>query len=549
MKILDVDALHTGIDEILEKLASQELQMKQVENEVKGVVTLDDSFKGEGGKAIRSFYQECHEPFLLFYQQFITDYQNKLKTMKTDLQSLEPAQSGFIRQSYLDNELEQGLEQVKTITTELANEANQSMGKVQDIVSLPLLEDDNFLQELNRAKMEKQQTIERMYEFDHQQITSLSSVEEDVQTMTGYVSQIGSMFQSGDLTINGYQSGQIFSRLSEETLTDVGSSAQGTVAAGVSTRENAMRLLQVAQETKGEVVGNPETEEATGLLSAFKDGMTGALVPLAMMGLLQKTGLLRIEFTKKKNHYTFKYNKTALKFLKGKTGPKSFRKLITTLNQKSKTNAQIEKNLKAKKRGDVRVKNYKDSRSFVKKVEAKMIKSITKNRPVHENVKGKLFKGSARDMVIEKKVFKKVAGKTSFVGAIAVGSIDALMNSANRMKENSEKYQGEKLAEMNGRAVGEEVNKVAGSAVGAGTGAYIGAAIGGLVSGPFAPFGAAAGAVIGGAVGASVGEWASKYTSKWASDAGAAAGKAIHNMKEGAKKALDEAKDKLFGWI
>lgn len=66
MKVLDVDALHKGIDATIEKLLSLQDQMKQVENDVNGLVALDDSLKGEGGQAIRTYYQESHEPFLAF---------------------------------------------------------------------------------------------------------------------------------------------------------------------------------------------------------------------------------------------------------------------------------------------------------------------------------------------------------------------------------------------------------------------------------------------------------------------------------------------------
>lgn len=152
MKVLDVEALHKGIDATIEKLISLQDQMKQVENDVKGLVALDDSFKGEGGQAIRSYYQESHEPFLAFSQEFFTHYQNTLKTMKSNLYSLEPASNGLIRQSFLENELEQGLQRTKESTIGLTNEANAVMNSVKDIISLPRLDDGEFLQGVIQAQ-------------------------------------------------------------------------------------------------------------------------------------------------------------------------------------------------------------------------------------------------------------------------------------------------------------------------------------------------------------------------------------------------------------
>lgn len=35
-------------------------EMKLIEQSIEGLVALEDSLKGEGGNAIRSFYEECH---------------------------------------------------------------------------------------------------------------------------------------------------------------------------------------------------------------------------------------------------------------------------------------------------------------------------------------------------------------------------------------------------------------------------------------------------------------------------------------------------------
>ncbi|WP_019240755.1 MULTISPECIES: T7SS effector LXG polymorphic toxin [Bacillus] len=109
MKLLDVDVLHAGIDEILQRLSTQAEQIKRVESAVKGVVNLSDSFTGMGGQAILSYYQNDHLTFLASYQTFLRNYTNTLKQMKVAIQTLEPLANGFIRQSYLESELERGL--------------------------------------------------------------------------------------------------------------------------------------------------------------------------------------------------------------------------------------------------------------------------------------------------------------------------------------------------------------------------------------------------------------------------------------------------------
>ncbi|WP_372530235.1 T7SS effector LXG polymorphic toxin [Cytobacillus sp.] len=48
---------------------------------IQELLALDDAFKGKGGEAIRSFYQECHQPFLQFLESWIDEYQILFKEL------------------------------------------------------------------------------------------------------------------------------------------------------------------------------------------------------------------------------------------------------------------------------------------------------------------------------------------------------------------------------------------------------------------------------------------------------------------------------------
>ncbi|MET3506533.1 LXG domain-containing protein [Halalkalibacter oceani] len=196
MKTLDVDALHNGIDQVIETLSSQKEQLQQVKLNIQAVIHLDDSFTGSGGGAIRSFYQDCHLPFLAFFQAFAVEYESVLGRMKAALQALEPAQEGFIRQSYLEQEVSQGIEQLKTVTMSLTNDANQAIRRVRDIVALPDVNDEPVLLEAGRAKRHMEDTVEQLYHFDQQQTEALTSVGKDIQLMTQYVKQVEAIFTS-----------------------------------------------------------------------------------------------------------------------------------------------------------------------------------------------------------------------------------------------------------------------------------------------------------------------------------------------------------------
>lgn len=89
MKVLDVDELHQGIDAILVKLQSMNEQIQQVHRDVEGIISLKESFKGKGGQAIRSYYEQCHVPLLIFFEGFLMLYSETLQRTKQHLQTLE----------------------------------------------------------------------------------------------------------------------------------------------------------------------------------------------------------------------------------------------------------------------------------------------------------------------------------------------------------------------------------------------------------------------------------------------------------------------------
>lgn len=209
MKVLDVDALHQGIDKILVELKSMNEQMKQVQKDVESLISLEESFKGKGGQAIRSYFQECHVPLLTFFEDFVAMYNETLQRTKQQLQELEPSYGGFIRQSFLENELEHGLQTANHVTRDLTDETNRIIQSVSDIVSLPRLNDEEFALHIKQAEQQKEETIEKLYDFDHRQTQALTNVQQELEKMQQYVRKISSIFKIGDIDISRFKIDQL----------------------------------------------------------------------------------------------------------------------------------------------------------------------------------------------------------------------------------------------------------------------------------------------------------------------------------------------------
>ncbi|MCZ0068991.1 LXG domain-containing protein [Bacillus sonorensis] len=209
MKTLDVHALHDAIDQTLEQLKKQSEEIADLKKSVDGITVLDDALKGKGGDAIRAFYEECHTPFLRFYESFIEEYQSTLKKIKNALNSLEPNHNGYISQAFLDHDLEQGLNAADRTTKNLVSKANATIAKVSHIVDLPDLNDNDFHEHNRKAMKDINQTIEKLHAFDREQTNALKTAENDLETMQRYITRLEKMYTGPKIEITGYQKGSI----------------------------------------------------------------------------------------------------------------------------------------------------------------------------------------------------------------------------------------------------------------------------------------------------------------------------------------------------
>ncbi|SFM60851.1 LXG domain of WXG superfamily protein [Psychrobacillus psychrodurans] len=197
MKILDVDLFQDGIQRNITMLDRLSSEMEAIHHAVNGLVQMEDQLKGAGGNAIRSFYQECHLPFLHFFQLFSEQFKQVLNQMEAALHSLEPDSSGYILETFLDGELEQGLTLIGELTASLTDESNSIMDQVSDIVALPHLDDSGVQEGVISSKRKRDDTLTQLYEFDAIQTTALNPIEQGLQTMDTWLTDIEGLFTDG----------------------------------------------------------------------------------------------------------------------------------------------------------------------------------------------------------------------------------------------------------------------------------------------------------------------------------------------------------------
>ncbi|MEW4192647.1 T7SS effector LXG polymorphic toxin [Bacillus altitudinis] len=218
MKTLDAFALINGIDQTLNTLKQQSQQISSIEKQIQQIISLDGALKGEAGQAIRSFYTECHIPFLQFFQVVIEEYSSALKQTKQALHALESNQQGFISQAFIEHELDSGLKKAERAISDIVSDVSQAIGRVSHIVHLPHVDESAFQQSYQKAWLETSRTIGLLHAFDREQTNAMNETTSALQTMKQYINTLSTMFTGPKIDITSYQKGSIFKDTKEEKI-------------------------------------------------------------------------------------------------------------------------------------------------------------------------------------------------------------------------------------------------------------------------------------------------------------------------------------------
>lgn len=218
MKTLDVHALHEGIQHTIEKLDKQKQQLEKLEKSVEHLAGMEDALKGKGGNAIRTFYEECHKPFLLFFGMFIDEYKKVLKQTQHAIASVESDSHGMIAEAFLSHDARHGVKHAREVTEQLTDAVNRQTSAIDHIVSLPTVNDSFFRMETEQAERLISDTLNKLFQFDGQQTQALETAKSDFQTMKKYIDQLETMYTGPKIEITGYKTGSILKSQEEENI-------------------------------------------------------------------------------------------------------------------------------------------------------------------------------------------------------------------------------------------------------------------------------------------------------------------------------------------
>ncbi|ASV67810.1 T7SS effector LXG polymorphic toxin [Cytobacillus kochii] len=218
MKVLDADELQSGINNTQNGLKHLRNQLETLEMSILSISSLESELRGEGGNSIRAFYKDVHLPFLQSMKQMVEQYEATLKELTQSLRSLDSSSRAMIRQSFIQQDLTQGIRRTENITSDLTDEGNRTIQSVDDIVSLPRLDDYRVHQHAQSATNQMTQTIERLHHFDQQQTNKLEATAQDLSRLKSTISEIQTLFQNGTLSLSTYQPNQLARLLNDPVI-------------------------------------------------------------------------------------------------------------------------------------------------------------------------------------------------------------------------------------------------------------------------------------------------------------------------------------------
>ncbi|MFJ5964441.1 ribonuclease YeeF family protein [Bacillus sp. NPDC093026] len=195
-------------------------QMIDLKHALQGVANLGDDFTGKGADNIKSFYQE-----LAGNVDMLTSFIDKQKAFHEGVAgTLEDANLGgdtFIDEHFLENQVEMGLKNAKSIVSDQKKALESIFQDIDDLISLDVFDDQIFHEKITDAEDERKKTVNDLNELDqHLKDEYALSETEEQATMALYAEMMnatndGKTISPMNFDKKAYQNSEIYKAKSD----------------------------------------------------------------------------------------------------------------------------------------------------------------------------------------------------------------------------------------------------------------------------------------------------------------------------------------------
>jgi|SRR5690625_535227 len=107
-------------------------------------------------------------------------------------------------QKYLESEVIDGFDKVKTQVTEMTDDANSIINRVNNLVTISEIDESAMINVIKDGKKKVKEVVEELTILDDYEASQLEQTKEAIQTMRMFLNDMESKFKSGDLSIADY---------------------------------------------------------------------------------------------------------------------------------------------------------------------------------------------------------------------------------------------------------------------------------------------------------------------------------------------------------
>ncbi|MDV2682973.1 LXG domain-containing protein [Alkalihalophilus lindianensis] len=206
MKVLDANATIESLQLLIQQVQDQQEQLGPVEGWLQHETTflnVEAKFNGRTAINIINYFTYCHGPFVKLLRTVLSEFENTLQDTLDKLNTYFESDE-LIREDFLQDGVHGKIENLKATMVSLGEEVNSITSMYKDIVYLPTFNYNGVMDGLSNSKAKVDSTIEKIHEFDEEQITSMQYVGQDITLLQNYVTSLEEMFVSQSISIENF---------------------------------------------------------------------------------------------------------------------------------------------------------------------------------------------------------------------------------------------------------------------------------------------------------------------------------------------------------
>ncbi|WP_113928845.1 T7SS effector LXG polymorphic toxin [Bacillus sp. P14.5] len=214
MKVIDVSEVFSELNISLDKKEKEKEQVTDLRHSLNRIINLDAALKGKGGEAIRENITLLHIPAVLLLNQFLDDYTKTLNDLQNMISDFEKEQA-IVRQDFIEQETQQGINRVENMTEDSINEINQEYMEVIDLVGGSPISPFTIQYSFDKAKRHLRKTVDGLEDMDSQSLKTLKETSGELERIVDFINKIEDWTAKG-LTLSGSTMKEIEKYLAEK---------------------------------------------------------------------------------------------------------------------------------------------------------------------------------------------------------------------------------------------------------------------------------------------------------------------------------------------